>query len=94
MPEAKGAKGAAEDIEKLPFEEALKRLEAIVEAMEAQDLPLESLLSKFAEGSRLIQSCQARLNEAEVKIQQLEKTARGDVVLKAAALDNPSRNTE
>ena len=28
----------------VPFEEALKKLEAIVEAMEAEDLPLETLL--------------------------------------------------
>ena len=41
----------------LPFEEALKKLEAIVESMEGDDLPLESLLSQFEEGSRLAQAC-------------------------------------
>ena len=45
MAKIKGAECASEDIQKLPFEEALKKLEAIVEAMEAQDLPLESLLA-------------------------------------------------
>jgi len=37
----------------LPFEEALKKLEGIVEAMEAEDLPLETLLAKYEEGTRL-----------------------------------------
>ena len=68
----------------VPFEEALKKLEAIVEAMESEDLPLESLLSKYEEGSKLAQICQTKLAEAEVKIQQLEKTATGDLKLKPA----------
>ena len=60
----------------LPFEEALKKLEAIVEAMEAEDLPLETLLAKYEEGTRLVKICQEKLAEAELKIQQLEKTRR------------------
>lgn len=66
----------------LPFEESLKRLEAIVEAMENDDLPLETLLSKYEEGTQLAQNCQNRLAEAEVKIQQLERKASGQLALK------------
>ena len=66
----------------LPFEEALKKLEAIVTAMEKDDLPLESLLAKYEEGTRLARTCQERLVEAELKIQQLEKTAGGEMKLK------------
>jgi exodeoxyribonuclease VII small subunit len=66
----------------LPFEEALKKLEAIVEAMEGDDLPLESLVAKYEEGMKLAQVCQAKLAEAELKIQQLEKTAAGELKLK------------
>ena len=77
--------------EELPFEEGLKQLESIVESMEAQDLPLETLLSRFEEGTKLAQVCQAKLAEAELKIQQLEKNARGEMVLKPLALPgNPS----
>jgi exodeoxyribonuclease VII small subunit len=65
----------------LPFEEALKRLEGIVDSMENDDLPLESLLARFEEGSRLAQNCQKRLAEAEVKIQQLERKSNGDLTL-------------
>jgi len=70
----------------MSFEEALKKLETIVEAMESADLPLESLLARFEEGAQLAQMCQARLADAELKIQQLEKTAAGQFVLKPMTL--------
>ena len=75
--------GASKD---LPFEEALKKLESIVDAMESGDLPLETLLSQFEEGTTLIKTCQAKLEEAELKISKLEKTAGGDLTLKPMAI--------
>ena len=66
----------------LPFEEALKKLESIVEKMESDDLPLETLIAHFEEGTRLHQICEAKLAEAELKIQQLEKKAGGEIALK------------
>ena len=66
----------------LPFEEALKKLEGIVEAMESDDLPLEALLARYGEGTRLVKICQEKLAEAEVKIRQLEKNAAGEMKLK------------
>ena len=64
------------------FEAALKKLETIVETMESEDLPLETLLARYEEGTRLVKICQSKLAEAELKIQQLEKTAAGDLRLK------------
>jgi exodeoxyribonuclease VII small subunit len=78
------AESSLEELQKLPFEEALKRLETIVESMEAQDLPLETLLARYAEGTKLSQICQAKLNEAELKIQQLEKGPKGELTLAPA----------
>ena len=66
----------------MPFEEALKKLEGIVEDMEAQDLPLETLLVRFEEGTRLAKVCQTKLVEAETKIQQLEKLNSGEIAVK------------
>ena len=71
----------------MPFEEALKKLEGIVEAMESQDLPLETLLSRYEEGTRLAKICQEKLAEAELKIQQLEKTAAGELKLKPLSMN-------
>ncbi|MBI3853990.1 MAG: exodeoxyribonuclease VII small subunit [Verrucomicrobia bacterium] len=76
--------------ENLPFEAALKKLETIVEAMEADNLPLETLLARYEEGTRLARICQAKLAEAEVKIQQLEKNAAGELKLKPIALGDNS----
>ena len=70
----------------MPFEEALKKLESIVEAMESDELPLETLLARFEEGTQLAQVCQTKLAEAELKIQQLEKNAAGGLVLKPVKL--------
>jgi len=64
------------------FEEALEKLETIVEAMESGDLPLESLIARYEEGVKLAKVCQEKLAEAEIKIQQLEKTAAGELKLK------------
>src|SRR5882672_731355 len=66
----------------LPFEEGLKKLEAIVESMESGDLPLETLLQRFEQGTRLVKVCQSRLEQAELKIQKLEKDSSGQPVLK------------
>ena len=66
----------------MPFEEALKKLESIVETMESGDLPLESLLQRFQDGTRLVKLCQTRLEQAEVQIQKLEKDSTGQTVAK------------
>ena len=69
----------------LPFEEALQKLEGIVEAMETGELPLETMMARFEEGMHLSQVCQAKLGEAELKIQQLEKDASQNIVVKPIA---------
>jgi exodeoxyribonuclease VII small subunit len=80
---SKASKGAeAAKPENLPFEEALKRLENIVEAMESEELPLDALLARFEEGTQLARACQSKLADAELKIQKLEKNSAGEAVLK------------
>lgn len=87
----KSAENNAAVPSELPFEEALKKLESIVESMESDDLPLETLLARFEEGTKLAQVCQAKLAEAELKIQQLEKNAAGELVLKPLTLPEESQ---
>ncbi len=64
---------------KLSFEAALGRLEAIVESMESGEVPLAELLAKFEDGSKLLQICEARLKDAELKIEQLKKQKDGSM---------------
>ena len=62
---AKNPGGANSGGTELPFEEALHKLESIVEAMENADLPLETLLARFEEGRRQMSetsSTRPRLN--------------------------------
>ena len=53
------------------FEEAIERLETLIEAMESGETPLADLVAKFEEGTKLLQSCQEQLKQAELKIEQL-----------------------
>lgn len=66
----------------MSFEDALQRLESVVEAMESDSLPLETLIQRYEDGVKLVQVCQERLAAAEVKIQQLEKNSAGQFRLK------------
>ena len=64
---------------KLTFEAALGRLESIVESMESGEVPLAELLAKFEEGTQLLKVCEARLKDAELKIEQLKKQKDGSL---------------
>lgn len=94
MSKTKDADRVAPDMQNMPFEEAVKKLESIVEAMEGQDLPLETLLAKYEEGTRLAQLCQSKLTDADLKIQQLEKNSKGEAVLRPAAFEENSREQD
>lgn len=64
---------------KLTFEAALGKLETIVESMESGDVPLADLLARFEEGTKLLKVCEARLKDAELKIEQLKKQKDGSL---------------
>ena len=59
------------------FEEALAKLESIVESMESGDVPLADLITRFEQGTKLLQVCETRLKEAELRIEQLKKSKDG-----------------
>ncbi|HVW20640.1 MAG TPA: exodeoxyribonuclease VII small subunit [Opitutaceae bacterium] len=61
----------------MSFEAALEKLETIVESMESGEIPLADLLAKFEEGNKLLKLCEARLKEAELKIELLKKQKEG-----------------
>jgi exodeoxyribonuclease VII small subunit len=55
----------------MDFEQRLKRLETIVQKMEAGDLQLEESLKLFEEGVKLSRDCTQQLSEAEAKVKVL-----------------------
>jgi len=64
------------------FEDALSRLETLVEKMESGDGTLEQSLDWFEEGMSLIKSCRQELESAEQKVKELIKNSKGDYSLK------------
>jgi exodeoxyribonuclease VII small subunit len=54
------------------FESALQELEAIVQAMESGNAPLEESLATYERGIALLRQCQETLSAAEAKLQVLE----------------------
>ncbi len=63
--------------QELSFEQALERLEYIVKAMEAGEMPLDEAIAAFQEGMKLSQICRVKLDEAEQKIETLVADANG-----------------
>ena len=59
------------------FEEAMERLENIVESLEKGDLSLEASLKVFEEGMKLVNFCSGKLDEAEQKVTMLIKDQDG-----------------
>jgi len=65
----------------LSFEDALKKLEEIVQRLERGELSLEASLTCYEEGISLSRLCHTKLEEAERKIEVLVKDARGEPLL-------------
>lgn len=59
------------------FEKSLERLEVIVKKLENGDLPLDDSLALFEEGSALIRTCNALIDEAEQKVTLLSTNPDG-----------------
>lgn len=57
----------------MKYEEALKRLEEIVDILEKNEISLDESLSLFEEGTKLTAFCSKKLNEAKQKIIEIEK---------------------
>lgn len=63
------------------FEQAMKRLEEIVEQMESGELPLEDLIGRYEEGMKLVKICQERLAAAEQRIEIITRNSAGKPVV-------------
>jgi exodeoxyribonuclease VII small subunit len=65
------------EITELSFEDALKRLETIVQQLEGGDVPLEQSIALYAEGDRLRAQCETRLKAAQARIEQIQLAPDG-----------------
>lgn len=63
----------------LPFEAAIARLEEIVKTMEGDTVSLDQSLSLYEEGVALARRLNRELEEAEQRVQILQKTPDGEI---------------
>jgi exodeoxyribonuclease VII small subunit len=65
-----------------PLAATLRRLEEIVRALEAEETDLDRALALFEEGVTLLREARGRVEEAELRVQQVLENAAGDLRLK------------
>ena len=61
------------------FEDALNQLEGIVKKLEKPDLPLEESIKLFEEGMSLSKICSEKLDQAQQRVEILQKEASGSM---------------
>ncbi|MBI3399566.1 MAG: exodeoxyribonuclease VII small subunit [Deltaproteobacteria bacterium] len=66
----------------IKFEDALKRLEDIVDTLEKGELLLEKSLKIFEQGVRLSRLCNKMLDRAEKKVEILMRNEKGEMGVK------------
>lgn len=76
--------------EKAPknFESAMAELDQLVEKMEAGQLPLEESIAAYQRGATLLKFCEAKLADADARIQVLAPAANAGSNADAAALED------
>ena len=70
------------DIAKLSFEEALAELEKLVRQLEDGKAKLDDAIGAYERGSHLKRHCEAKLREAQSRVEQIAIGADGAVTTK------------
>ncbi len=71
----------AKKVSRNSIEESLRRLEQIVESLEAGTVPLDDAVNLYEEGIRLSKDCADRLKDTELRIRKLTKNLDGQFEL-------------
>ena len=70
------------EIATMSFEDALAALEAIVRGLESGQQKLEDAITAYERGAALKKHCEAKLAEAEARVQAIVARADGSLSLK------------
>ena len=73
------------DLEQMSFEQAMEELEGIVRALEAGQGNLEESIDRYQRGAQLKAHCEAKLREAEMKVEKISLGPDGAPAGTAAA---------
>jgi exodeoxyribonuclease VII small subunit len=71
-----------QDIAAMSFEDALAALETIVRGLESGQQKLEDAITCYERGAALKKHCEAKLAEAEARVQAIVARADGSLTLK------------
>jgi len=64
------------------FESSYTRLEKILEKLESEDVTLEETIKLYEEGLSLTKFCYEKLNNAELRIKEINKSTKGNLEVK------------
>ncbi len=78
---------ATADVTKMSFEEALNELETIVRDLEKGGGKLDTAIEAYERGAALKKHCEAKLQEAQSKIDKISFETDGTVATEPANLD-------
>jgi exodeoxyribonuclease VII small subunit len=75
------------DVAKLSFEEALQELEQIVKRLEGGSGKLDDAIQSYERGTLLKRHCEAKLREAQARVDKIVVSPDGSVTTEPAALE-------
>ena len=85
--EGKSAGKLPDDIAALSFEEALAELQDLVKRLERGDNKLDDAIKSYERGALLKRHCEAKLREAQLKVDKIVLGPDGTVATEPANLD-------
>ena len=74
------------DIAAMSFEQAMAELEAIVARLESGEEKLDDAIGAYERGAALKRHCEARLREAQDKVERIRLDADGGVTAEAVEI--------
>ena len=69
-----------DSLEKMTFEEAVKELERLVDALDKGDVSLDEAIAAYDRGSQLKDHCQKKLNEAKMKVESIQSSVENNII--------------
>ncbi len=74
---------ASDKKSELSFEARMEALEAVVQDLEGEELPLEASLERYKEGVEHLRECREMLDDAEARLAELVAESDGEIAERA-----------
>lgn len=75
------------DIASMSFEDALAELQSLVKSLEKGDSKLDEAINSYQRGVDLKRHCEARLREAQLRVEKIVQSADGTIGTEPAKID-------